>query len=232
MERFYELMPVTSALPDDPKTVASIASFESRLSTALDETVGTTRVPLDGLSTHTLTAETNLGNLVADAIRADAKAEIAITNAGSIRGNRIFPAGPLTRRILVEMHPFNNVICVLALPGRVVLDALNHGVSSLPARNGRFPQVSGLTLTVDQSAPAGQRVRDVRVNGQPLDPDRIYSVAISDFILKGGDDYVAFKGQRVTVAPEAGNMISTALYNYVAAAREVTPAVEGRIILR
>jgi hypothetical protein len=36
------------------------------------------------------------------------------------------------------MHPFNNVVCVLALPGRVVLDALNHGVSSLPA-SGRFP---------------------------------------------------------------------------------------------
>ena len=51
-----------------------------------------------------------------------------------------------------------------------------------------LPLEFGLTLTVDQSA-SGSRVRDV-VSGQPLDPDRIYSVAISDFILKGGDDYV------------------------------------------
>ena len=130
------------------------------------------------------------------------------------------------------MHPFDDVICVLSLPGRVVLDTLNHGVSSLPTQNGRFPQVSGLTMTVDQSEPVGQRVREVKVNGQPLDPARIYTVAIPDFILTQGDDYQTFKGQPVKVAPEAGNMISDAIEKYVTAKREIAPAVEGRIILR
>jgi 5'-nucleotidase len=229
VERFYELIPVTNALPDDAKTTAVIASFESRLSTALGETVGATRVPLDGVSLHLRASETNLGNLVADAIREDANADIAITNSGSIRGDRVFPAGPLTRRTLVEIHPFANVICVLALPGRVVLQALNHGVSSLPVGNGRFPQVSGLTMTADQSAPLGNRVRDVTVNGQPLDLDRIYTVAIPDFLLKQGDGYTMFAGQPVRVSPEVGNLISTALEKYVGAKREVAPAVEGRI---
>jgi 2',3'-cyclic-nucleotide 2'-phosphodiesterase (5'-nucleotidase family) len=176
-------------------------------------------------------SETNLGNLVADAIRADAKSDIAITNSGSIRGNRVFPAGPLTRRTLIEIHPFDNVICVLEVPGRVVLDALNHGVSSLPAANGRFPQVSGLTMTVEQSAPVGSRARDVKVNGQPLDPNTIYTVAIPDFVLKQGDGYTMFAGQKVRVGPETGNMISNALEQYVAAKREVAPAVEGRIVI-
>ena len=54
--------------------------------------------------------ETNLGDLFADAIRADAAADVAIMNAGSIRGDRIYPAGPLTTRTLLEMHPFGNVI--------------------------------------------------------------------------------------------------------------------------
>jgi 2',3'-cyclic-nucleotide 2'-phosphodiesterase (5'-nucleotidase family) len=229
IERFYELLPITSALPDDPKTAAAIASFESRLSTALDTVSGTTSVPLDGSSLHLRTSETNLGDLVADAIRADAHADIAITNGGSIRGNRVFPAGPLTRRTLIEIHPFDNVICVLALPGRVVLEALNHGVSSLPVQDGRFPQVSGLTMTVDQSAPIGRRVRDVTVNGQPLDPNKTYTVAIPDFILKKGDDYNMFAGQPVRVAPEAGNLISDALERYVTAKREIAPVVEGRI---
>src|SRR5207249_2231971 len=52
IERFYELLPITAALPDDPKTAAAIATFESRLSTALDTVAGTTRVPLDGVSLH------------------------------------------------------------------------------------------------------------------------------------------------------------------------------------
>ena len=232
IERFYELLPVTSALADDPKTAAAIASYESRLSTALETVTGTTRVPLDGVSLHLRSSETNLGNLMADALRADAKADIAITNSGSIRGNRLFPAGPLTRRTLIEIHPFDNVVCVLELPGRVVLEALNHGVSSLPAANGMFPQVSGLTMTVEQGAPVGSRVRDVKVNGQPLDPNTIYTVAVPDFLLKQGDGYTMFVGQRVRVAPEVGALISNALEQYVAAAHEIAPAVEGRITIR
>jgi 2',3'-cyclic-nucleotide 2'-phosphodiesterase (5'-nucleotidase family) len=129
------------------------------------------------------------------------------------------------------MHPFDNVVCVLALPGRVVLDALNHGVGSLPAPDGRFPQVSGLTMTVEQSAPPGNRVRDVKINGQPLDPNKVYTVAMPDFLLKQGDGYTMFTGQTVKIGPETGNMISDALERYVASKSEIAPAVEGRITI-
>jgi 5'-nucleotidase len=232
VERFYELLPITAALADDPKTAAAIASFESRLSKALDTVAGVTTTALDGLSAHLQTTETNIGDLVADAMRADAKAELAITNGGGIRGNRIFPAGPLTRRNLIEINPFGNVVCAVALSGRTVLEALNHGFSSLPSPNGRFPAVSGLTLTVDRAAPVGSRVRDVRVNGQPLDPNRTYIVAIPDYVLNGGDGYTMFKGQTVKIGPEAGDLMSDALEKYVTAKREIAPAVEGRITLQ
>ena len=231
IERFYDLVPVTSALKDDPKTAAVVASYESKLGAALDTVAGTTKVPLDGVSMHLRTSETNLGNLLADAMRANAHSDIAITNSGSIRGNRLFPAGPLTRRTLIEMHPFDNVVCVLELTGRVLLDALNHGVSSLPAPNGRFPQVSGITMRVEQSVPPGNRVRDVKVNGQPLDPNKVYTVAMPDFVLKQGDGYTMFTGQPVKVGPEAGNMISDALEQYVAAKSEIAPAIEGRVTI-
>ena len=113
IERFYELLPITSALADDPKT----ADVDRRLRNASRHGARQRRrhdddVPLDGVSLHLRASETNLGNLVADAIRADAKTDIAITNSGSIRGNRVFPAGPLTRRTLIEIHPFDNVVCV------------------------------------------------------------------------------------------------------------------------
>jgi 5'-nucleotidase len=232
IERFYELLPITDKLADDANTAAAIAAWESRLSTALDTVAGTTLNPLDGISLHVRAAETNLGDLVADAMRADARADIALTNSGSIRGNRLFPAGPLTRRTLIEIHPFDNVNCVLELTGRVVLDALEHGVSSLPAANGMFPQVSGITMTVDQSAPVGHRVRDVTVNGQPLDPNRIYTVAIPDYALRQGDGYTMFTGQKLRVGPEAGRLISTVLEEYVAAKREIAPVVDGRIRIR
>jgi 2',3'-cyclic-nucleotide 2'-phosphodiesterase (5'-nucleotidase family) len=232
VERFYDLLPITKAIADDVKTSEVIASYESRLDTALGLVTGTTRVPLDAVSARQNVSETNLGDLVADAIRADAKAEIAMTNAGAIRGNRVYPAGPLTRRTLIEIHPFNEVICTLALPGRVVLAALNFGFAKLPGVSGGFPQVSGLTMVVDRAAAVGSRVLDVRVNGQPLDLNRTYRVAIPDFLLREGDGYTMFRGQPILVGPEAGNLISDALEKYVSAAREIAPAVDGRITIR
>ena len=87
-------------------------------------------------------------------------------------------------------------------------------------------------MTVGLNAPAGDRVRDVRVNGEPLDPGRTYTVAVPDFILKGGDGYTMFAGQRVLVGPEAGNLITSAIEKHVAARKEIAQQIDGRITLR
>jgi len=232
LERFYELIPITSAIPDDPATAAVVAAYDARLGSELDMVVGTTRVPLDAVSVRLRSSERNVGNFVADAIRADAGADAAIVNSGGIRGDRIYPAGPLTRRTLVALHPFGNVVCTLRVTGRTLLAALNHGVSKLPASNGAFPQVSGLTFTIDQRAPADRRAADVRVGGAPLDLAKRYTLAIPDYILKGGDGYTMFADAEVIVAPEAGDLIASAIEKYVAAKREIAPQVEGRITAR
>ena len=229
VERFFELLPITAALADEPNTAAVVASYETRLGGELDTVVGRTRVPLDAVSVRMRASESNLGDLVADVMRDDAGADLAIMNAGSIRGDRIYAAGPLTRRALLEMLPFGNVICKISLPGRVVLQALNSGLAELPASAGRFPQVSGLTMLVEASAPAGNRVRDVKVNGAPLDPTRTYSVAIPDYLLKGGDGYTMFAGGKVLIGPETGNLMVSALEKYVTAKGEIAPEIEGRV---
>jgi 2',3'-cyclic-nucleotide 2'-phosphodiesterase (5'-nucleotidase family) len=153
-------------------------------------------------------------------------------NSGSIRGDRVYPAGPLTARTLLAMHPFGNVICKVEISGQVLLQALNSGVAKLPQAAGQFPQVSGLTMVVDRNAPSGARVRDVMVNGQPLDPAKTYTLAIPDFVLKGGDDYSMFARQKVLVGPEAGDLLVEALTKYVRAKGEITQQVDGRIVLR
>jgi 5'-nucleotidase len=231
VERFFELIPITSAIAEEPRTAAVVKSYEDRMGTALATVVGSARVPLDGVALHLRSGETNLGDMVADSARLDAEADIAILNAGGLRGDRVHPPGPLTRRSLVEILPFTNVICKVAVPGRVVLQALNSGVSRLPAAAGQFPQVSGLSMRVEVSAPVGDRVRDVKVLGQPLDPDKIYTVALPDYVLLGGDGYTMFADQRVLTDPESGTLMVAALEKYVAARSEVSPMVEGRITI-
>jgi 5'-nucleotidase len=197
----------------------------------LEIPIARTRVALDGITARLRTSETNLGNLVADAIRTEASADVAIVNAGGIRGDRLHAPGPLTRRLLLEIHPFGNVVCKIAVPGRVILNALNHGVAELPLASGQFPQVSGLTMRVDMTAVPGSRVSDVRIVGQPLDLNRIYTVALPDYLLLGGDSYKLFAGQRVLIAAEDGTRVTTALESYVMARGEIAPAVERRIII-
>ena len=229
IERFYELIPVTAAIPDEPRTAGVVASYLARLGIELDAVIGRSTVALDGAAQRLRSGETNLGNLVADAMRAEAQADLAIVNAGGIRGDRLRPAGALTRRDMLEIHPFSNSVCKVAMPGRIVLQALNSGLSRLPSAAGQFPQVSGLTMRVDPNAPAGSRVREVQVQGQPLDLDKRYTVAMPDFLLLGGDGYDMFASQEVLVRPESGKRMALALEEYIAARGEVSPAADGRI---
>jgi 2',3'-cyclic-nucleotide 2'-phosphodiesterase (5'-nucleotidase family) len=230
VRRFFELIPVTSALPDDPDTAKVIADYESRLGRELDTVVGSTSTPLDATDAR-LVQETALGNLIADALRADVGADVGLANAGGARGSRIYPAGPLTRRTLLSIHPFGNVVCKIAVSGRVLLDALNSGVSKLPAGAGQFPQLSGVTMKVDVRGPPGNRVSDVRVNAEPLDPDKTYTVALPDYVQKGGDNYSMFIGQKVLVDAQSGDLLVTALEKYIAAKHDVAPSIEGRITI-
>ncbi len=230
--RFYELLPVTSAIPDEPSTAAVAERYEKRLGEELDAPVAMARVPLDAVAQHIRAGETNLGDVFADAMRNDTGADVALMNAGSIRGDRVYPAGPITGRTLLAMHPFGNVVCMVQVTGRVLLQALNSGVSKLPLAAGQFPQVSGMTFVVDTHAPIGSRVRDVLVAGEPLDPSKPYTVALPDFVLKGGDAYSMFAGQTVLVGPESGSLLVQVVGRYVIAQGDVTQITDGRITQR
>ena len=129
------------------------------------------------------------------------------------------------------MHPFGNVICKVAVPGRVVLQALNSGVSKLPATAGPVPAGVRADDARHADAPAGNRVSDVRVGGQPLDPNKTYTVAITDYMLTGGDDYTMFAKQPVLIGPQAGDLIVTALEQYLTEKRDIAPMVDGRIMI-
>jgi 5'-nucleotidase len=227
VERFFELIPITAALPDDPATAAVVKSYEDRLGRELDTVVSSSRAPLDANTIRLRASETNLGDIFADAMRAEAKTDIAILNSGSIRGDREYPAGPITKRTVLEMHPFGNVICAVQASGAVILQALNNGVSKLPATAGQFPQVAGLTMRVAANGPVGNRVTDVRIGGQPLDPARNYSVAIADYMLAGGDGYGMFRNQKVLVGPQSGGLLVTAVEKFLAG-RDIAAAADGR----
>ena len=167
-------------------------------------------------------AETNLGDLCTDAYRFVTGADIALLGGGGIRVS--IPAGDVTMKNMYEVFPFGNEICVVQATGQQILDALEWGAAAVPGENGGFMQVSGLsyeihtyidsTCTKDVNGMftgvAGERrVKNVKVNGTPIDPDALYNVAGNDYwFLNGGDGQTAFNGaERV----DAGGLLDVQL---------------------
>lgn len=227
LDRHFELIPIDGRLPDEPETARVVANYEKRLGTELDTVIAASLVDLDAVALRLRSGEAALGNLVADAVRTSVDADVALVNSGTIRGDRVYPAGAWTRRTLLAMHPFGNVVVKVEMTGRLLLETLNHGISRLPRAAGQFPQVSGLTMDVYPTGP--DRVRNVRVGGAPLNLGRTYTVGLLDFLLTGGDGYSMFARARPLVRPEAGELLVSVVERHMSALRTVSPQIEKRI---
>jgi 2',3'-cyclic-nucleotide 2'-phosphodiesterase (5'-nucleotidase family) len=220
-------------VPPDASVAPVVAQYTAALDQELALPVGQTRTILDSQSEAVRTRETTMGNLIADALREALQADVALTNGGGIRGDRLYDAGTtLTRRDIRRELPFGNVGVLLALSGADLLAALENGVSQVEAKAGRFPQVSGMHLVYNPGKPAGGRVVAVQVNGKRLDPTATYRVATNDFVLKGGDGYTSLSKGKALIDASGGPLIATTVMDYIAAKGVVAPQLEGRIAIR
>jgi 5''-nucleotidase/2'',3''-cyclic phosphodiesterase and related esterases len=156
-------------------------------------------------------AETNLGDLCADALRTAAGADIAIMNGGGIKKN--IAAGDVTYANIIDVFPYNNQLCVIDVTGQQLLDALEWGAHLLTAENGGFLQVSGIEFQIDVTIPSpcksdergmfagiegARRVLNVTVGGESIDKNRHYTLAGTQYTLfDQGDGYTVFNGCEV-----------------------------------
>lgn len=219
----------TAQVEPDAEMAAAVAGYLDRLSADLDVVIGRTETALDSRRVTVRSGEAAIGNLFADAVRAATGADVAITNAGGIRGDRIYaPGAVLTRRDIVTELPFGDHTVVLQVTGRDLAAALEHGLGGIEDRAGRFPHLSGLSVTYDPGRPAGERVIEVRRGGAALDPDAVLTLAVNDFMARGGDGYDFADKPRI-VDRRAGRLMTSQVIDYIAAQGSVAPAVDGRL---
>ncbi|HEX8846450.1 MAG TPA: bifunctional UDP-sugar hydrolase/5'-nucleotidase [Pyrinomonadaceae bacterium] len=225
-------IPVTSNVEEEPQSAAVIADYEKKVSADVDKPIGSTKVALDARAPESRSRETNLGSYIADAYRKALGADVALFNGGSIRAGKIFQPGPLSKRDVMAILPYENPIVKIEISGATLRAALEHGVSRSAEEGepGRFPQVSGLRFVFDARLPAGKRVTSIEVNGKPLDDKKIYTLATNTFLVeKGGDGYTMFAGSKYLVDPENGPVEPVVVMNAISAAKEIAPQVDGRI---
>jgi len=159
------------------------------------------------------TAETNLGDLCADAYRAMSGADVAVVNGGGIRAS--ISAGDITLNDILLVHPFGNSMCVIEITGQEIMDALELSVASLPGEFGGFLHVSGMTfeihtyidspvlldeakMFVGVTEGAPRRVQNLLIGGEPVDPEKVYTLASHNYKIKDmGDGYTMFADNKL-----------------------------------
>ncbi|KJZ77718.1 hypothetical protein HIM_02895 [Hirsutella minnesotensis 3608] len=219
LKQFHDLdrIPNKGEVPRCSRMLQIIADCQSRIERLVQQPLLLTDVPLEGRSRVVRSREANLGNMLADAVRAYYNTEIAFVNSGAIRCDKIIKAekgAPLRVRDVIDISPFDNALVVKRVSGSALSEAFENSVSDAHM-DGRFLQLSGVHMTADWSHREGSRVTSMTYlptdgPSEPIDPDRMYSVAMVDFIALGFDGYSCFREAETLVEAE-GAMTDTNL---------------------
>ncbi len=195
-------------LEPDAVVQGALQPYADKVAQDLDTVIATATgdfpEAIGGLSRYPRRDDSALSNLVADAMREQTSVivgrtvDVFLQNGGGIRAT--LPAGPVTKKAVFAVLPFDNTIETVSLSGATLLSvlekralpvAVENYTTGWDGPNGAFLQVSGLTYTLDLKA---KTVSDVKVGGQPLDLSKSYLIATQNFMMTGGDGYTMLKG--------------------------------------
>lgn len=219
------------AIVEDTGVKERIAELALPLDEIRNKVVAETAGVLTGDRAVCRAMECDMGNLIADAMLARVAGQgvqIAIQNSGGIRAD--IDAGEVTMGEVLTVLPFQNTLSTFEVTGAAVLEALENGASQIEDGAGRFPQVAGLTMTVDVSQPAGSRVSDVMVGGAPIDPAAVYGMVSNNYVRGGGDGYAMFVNAANVY--DFGPDLADVVVEYLVQNGPYTPYTDGRITMK
>ena len=216
----WTYLPITAELPADPAVEKLVLSYYQRLDAQFKQVIGESRVVLDGERERIRFEETNLGDLVADIMREFTGADVALINAGALRSS--IDAGPITVEEVFKTMPYANEVMTVDLTGAELSAVLTRAVSGARAdEDGGFLHVSGIRFKIK-----GKEIVDLTVGGLPVQPDKTYKIAITDFMGTGGDGYTVFKSK---TANPTGNPLRELIVDTIRAKKVIDPRTDGRI---
>ncbi|MEQ1832817.1 MAG: 5'-nucleotidase C-terminal domain-containing protein, partial [Candidatus Eisenbacteria bacterium] len=207
--------------PADSVWTARVTRWNANVAPVAATVLGDAAVPL-----HRRRPEATIGDFICDAMRADAKVDVALQNPGGMRAD--LDAGPITRGDVYAIMPFDNTIVTVELTGALLRRALEQSL-----HNQRITQVSGIRYEIDSSKPDFQHITKLTLaDGTPIDDAKTYTVAANNFMASGGDNYDALaQGKNRT---ETGRMIRDAIEAWVkqqcAGGKPLELKGDGRIV--
>jgi 5'-nucleotidase len=217
---------VSRDVPPDPAVEALVAEAVQKAAPVAQRPVGS--IAADLLRAPGPSGESPLGDVIADAQLAatrGAGAQVALMNPGGIRADLpVAPDGVVTYGEAFTVQPFGNIMQTITLTGAQLEDVLEQ---QWQPDVTRVLQVSStLRYTWSQSAPAGGKVSELRVDGVPVDPAAPYRVSVNSFLATGGDGFTGFTAGTDVVG---GPVDLDALLAYLSANPGLAPPAVDRI---
>jgi 2',3'-cyclic-nucleotide 2'-phosphodiesterase (5'-nucleotidase family) len=184
------MLDVTTDVPRNDTAAAIVDTFRGRY--GFDEVLADSEVRLDARFDTNYRESSTFGNLATNGFRYVTDADVAATNPGGIRNDRTYGPGEITRGDVKASLPFPNTVVVKRISGAELVAFLNSTTSTTSdffgAQFGQ--QTAGITyeMVPHSEANAEGRIRDVYVDGEPIDEDREYTIATNSY--QAGDNPV------------------------------------------
>ncbi len=202
----------------DPEAAEIAEKYESKVRGEFSRVAGNASVDM----VRQARGESNIGDLIADAMREATGAQLAFQNGGGIRGDLL--QGPITLEAIYTVLPFDNVLVSMDLTGEQVKNLLEHGIDT-----EKLLQVSGLNVEYDPAGPEGSKVVAINIDGKPFDPAAIYRVTTNDFLSAGGDRFTDFThGHNAVIGPDLRDAVS----DYIKKHSPIETTTQGRIAFK
>lgn len=182
-----KLIPMyTEGITPDPQIAALVDSFK----TEIDKEYAVVIAQLKQNWQSQYRAESNIGDWFTDAMKDRMKTDVAFLNSGGIRKN--LDAGPVKKMDIFEILPFDNKIVTFDLTGRQLIQIAKHNIGLERESYQGSLQIGGLSYTWRDGSD-GPELLEVKINGAPLDTNKVYSVCSIDYVAdSNADKYFGF----------------------------------------
>ncbi|RLM27796.1 bifunctional UDP-sugar hydrolase/5'-nucleotidase [Brenneria alni] len=171
----------THEIKQDPSVLKMLTPFQEKGQTQLDVKVGSVEGKLEGDRNQVRFRQTNLARVVLSAQLERANADFAVMSGGGIRDS--IESGDITYKNVLKVQPFSNTLVYVDMKGRDVEKYLAV-VANKEVDSGAYAQFLNVSLTAD-----GNGVQDIKINGEPLQADKVYRMSTLNFNAMGGDGY-------------------------------------------
>jgi len=215
----------------DTEVLNQVTNYTNRLNSLFQEKIGIFTKKVNTNREVVRGQESIFGNVIADALKKYANADIGWMNGGSIRGETIYKKNhQISRRDITKELPFRNSVTLIEVKGEQILDALENSFSLVENLKGRFLHFSGMEVLYDKSEKVGQRVKKVLINKAKLQKKKTYTIATTSYLASGGDGYtMLLNSKQLNYSNSKKRLLSNILIDYIIDKKIISNELEGRI---